>query len=567
MRSRLLALCALFIALFASAPRSADAQAVLGIGDDAMVLPRGALRVRVIFLSTTFDDRFGKNTPGRSDGDVEPLAIDFNREAIGVDQFQNLLPLQLGLRQLTGLSDYEVNLGRTVLDLNATVRSLPITTELGVTERFSIGLLVPYVWTRNEANFLVNPVPTQANVGFNPALGSTTAATTNQMLVTQFTAAAAALQARITACQANPAAEPNCPQIVAAGPGLVANSTAFAGGFQQVYLGSPLVPLTNSAADVAVRARIAALRGGYQSFGITTITAAAPFSSSSLQLPAPLNLSDAQRILMSQAFGIQANPLETTTHEGVGDIELGGKFQFLNTFGTQSRFDPPDAPMFRSAITTVVRFGTGDNESADDFIDIGRGNGQTDIELRSQTDMVWGRHFWGSLIARYNVQLADHEVMRITTPDRPLAPVYRRHRVKRDLGDILEVEATPRFVFNKWFSFAGSYLFRRKAEDDYSGTFQRQNLLGQLETLDAATLNDETEQTEHRLTAGLAISSLAAFSEGRFGFPFELWLQRSQSVAGSGGRTPRIFQNMVSLRVYTRLFGADSPREGQSSGS
>ena len=46
---------------------------MLGIGDDALVLPQGVFRFRTLGNWTWFNERYGKDTPGRPDGALEPL--------------------------------------------------------------------------------------------------------------------------------------------------------------------------------------------------------------------------------------------------------------------------------------------------------------------------------------------------------------------------------------------------------------------------------------------------------------------------------------------------------------
>ena len=63
-----------FIATFAT---PGSAQRVLGVGDDALVLPRGVFRMRIVGQWTWFNERYGMDTPGRPNGALEPLGIDF----------------------------------------------------------------------------------------------------------------------------------------------------------------------------------------------------------------------------------------------------------------------------------------------------------------------------------------------------------------------------------------------------------------------------------------------------------------------------------------------------------
>ncbi|HMH84757.1 MAG TPA: hypothetical protein VK529_02345, partial [Gemmatimonadaceae bacterium] len=219
-----------FIAIFAN---PASAQRVLGVGDDALVLPRGVFRFRTLGQWTWFNERYGKDTPGRPDGALEPLGIDFTLDTIGVRQFPNLATLQGGLQSLTGNPNWYATLGNTVVNLRDHVAAFPFIFEAGLSKRFSIGIQIPYVHTQTSAFFNVNTNGTQGNLGFNPALAVPAAAAQNTTMNTQFTAAANNLEGSLAACQANPAASPSCPALLANqanARALIANSRAFAGG-------------------------------------------------------------------------------------------------------------------------------------------------------------------------------------------------------------------------------------------------------------------------------------------------------------------------------------------------
>src|SRR3954467_3457375 len=111
-----------FIAIFAS---PVSAQRVLGVGDDALVLPRGVFRFRTLGNWTAFNERYGMDTPGRPNGALEPLGVDFTLDTIGVVQFPNLAALQTGLRSLTGLPTWNATLGATQVSLRDHVAAVP----------------------------------------------------------------------------------------------------------------------------------------------------------------------------------------------------------------------------------------------------------------------------------------------------------------------------------------------------------------------------------------------------------------------------------------------------------
>ena len=74
-------------------------------------------------------------------------------------------------------------------------------------------------------------------------------------------------------------------------------------------------------------------------------------------------------------------------------------------------------------------------------------------------------------------------------------------------------------------------------------------------TLDASTLNLETEAREHRFGGGISYSTLAAYERGKARLPLEVTLFHYETTAGSGGNTPKLATDQVQLRFYTRLFG------------
>ena len=566
MLRRFVPCCALILAALAGAPSPARAQAVLGVGDDALVLPPGVLRVRALYQVAEFDERYGMNTPGRRDGALEPLGIDFNLDTVGVTTFRNLGPLQAGLRQLSGISTFGLTLGSTVVNADVTVSATPIVVEYGVSQNLSVGLLVPIVRSRNDVFFQANPSGSVANVAFNPALQVQAARDANTTLVMELLTAAAQLQAGIEAgagagfCGTGPGGSH-------AGCQLVAQTRQFAGGIAGVYgtnaipgltnvTGSPFVPLANSDVHMAIQARIAGFDQFYTSQGINTINATTPFGAVS-----PLSTADAQTILTNPAFGVTADPLESIERTGLGDIEFGAKYRFLDTFEKRGADRlKPSGINYRAAVGANIRFPTGEDGWAHNFVDVGTGNGQTDIEGRAFFDVLLGNRFWTSFVGRYAVQLADRQGMRISdVPERALAAEYRQRLVDRNLGDYFELEAVPRLVINKYFGIAGSYYYRHKYHDKYEGTFvvppEVHGIDANPLTIDASTLNQQTEAIEHRLGGGFTFSTVAAFNEGKAPLPAELIFHHFQTTRGYGGNTPKLFVNQIQLRVYARLFG------------
>src|SRR4051812_43446294 len=142
-----------FIAIFTS---PVGAQRVLGVGDDALVLPRGVFRFRTLGQWTSFNERYGFDTPGRPNGALEPLGVDFTLDTIGVKQFPNLASLQAGLQLLTGNPNWYATLGNTRVNLRDRITAFPFVFEAGISKRFSLGIQVPYLQTNAITSLSVN---------------------------------------------------------------------------------------------------------------------------------------------------------------------------------------------------------------------------------------------------------------------------------------------------------------------------------------------------------------------------------------------------------------------------
>ncbi len=560
MRRRLVSISTVALAFIAAFTPPAGAQRVLGVGDDALVLPRGVFRFRTLGQWTAFNERYGMDTPGRPNGALEPLGIDFTLDTIGVKQFPNLASLQAGLQSLTGNPNWYATLGNTKVTLRDRVAAFPLVFEAGLSKRFSVGILVPYVTTHTSTFFNVNTTGIQGNLGFNPAAGGIAAAIAqNSALNTQFATAAATLEGSLAACQANPAASPSCPALLAnqaSAQSLIANSRAFAGGINQIYGSSPFVPIVGTDAQLTIEARVAAFRSLYQSFGVNSIaaTTTGPFASQNR-----LTVRDAQRILTESAFGISAAPLTSTGHSHFGDIDIGGKVSVYDSFGgsTESRLSPTGLN-FRTAVGGIIRLPTGQVESPDNFVDLGTGRGATAIEGRWFGDVLLGSRFWQSFVVRVIKPFGNDQEMRIIDlPNQELAPAYRKQTVHRQLGTAFEFETTPRIVINDFFAISGQYVYRHKSQDHYTGTFTIPAAVTGFSdvALDASTLDLETETKEHRLGGGLSFSNIYSFEQGKAKIPFEVTYLHWQTVNGSGGNQPKFFTDQVQLRLYARVFG------------
>lgn len=517
----------------------ARAQGSPWFGEDALVLSRGMVRLGIAPTWTRFDQRY------RADGESEPLAADLSAESLDATRLSMLEPVRERLEALGPTPDIAVTLGRLRVDHDASIFSVPLSAEIGIGARLSFGVMVPIVRTLSGIVLSPNPSVNEGNIGINPALDSDDARAQNEALLAQFASAVGALEALIAACADPGNPDPRCDQARTPEAGELADdASAFADGIGDLYseTGSPFVPVSNSPFDVVIRNRIASFAQSFAGFDIDDITSTGPAGAT------VAGLADLRRILTDPAFGLNAQPIATRTRTRIGDVEVGAMLQLVNTVRRDSlqRYGSG----VRAAVGATFRLGTGRADDPDDFVDIPTGDGQHDVELRTQWDLLVGHRFALGFGGRYVLQLADRETVRITEPHQPFAAYWRRHDVDRNLGDVVDVQVTPRLAFGSFFSVMAQYRMRRKAEDRHMGIFDVANDLGEPVTLDASILDVETEQREDRVSIGLGYSTLTSVARKRARIPIEIFLQYGESIRGSGGKTPKVSVSVMQVRAY-----------------
>ncbi len=559
--SRLRAALPFVVAAVMLSPSRLVAQAVTGVGDDALMPKRGELRFSVSTLWQAWNERYGQGTAGRPNGALEPLGVDFNIDAIGPAQFEYLLPIQSKVQTLSGIPDFAGSLGTSRIQLHDNIFATPIAVEIGVTKRVSLKVTVPFVTATSNVHFVVNPSGIEPTLGFNPTLFAPAALSANTVFLAQFDSAAAQLNRSLTLCAATPGAA-GCAPINANAAGaraLITDANAFANNLSQLYggrngsAGALFVPISGTAAQSAIQAKVAAYRALYAAFGTTAITGTGPVAAQ-----APLTASDMQGVLTDAAFGINGKALETKVRHGIGNIDVGLKMNLFDSFrGSDSlRLSPPKGLSWRESVGANFRLGANRIPTDGEFAGLGTGDHQSVIALHSYTDLIYGPRYWVSLAVSYTRQMADHLTLRIPdSPSQVFLASYREEMVQRTVGDAIEVQINPHFNFNEYLGISGQYYFRQKSADVYSGKFSAMNLTGDILQLDASVLGMYTEQREHRLGIGATFSTVAASARLKAGVPFDISYFHYETTLGTLGRVPKISVDQVTVRIFQRIFG------------
>ncbi len=526
----------------ALAPTSGVAQAVTGAGADAIQLSRGTMRIGITGL---WDDWDRVHTASGT----RPLLAHLSTNSLGVRALPQLVEAEQAIRALSGNSAFTLSLGTLEATGDARQSITPISFEYGVSSRLSIGLVVPYVESRDNEQLILNRDGTSATVGQNPAYSSTAGATarsTNGLLLRQLEQARTALAAEIARCAE--AAATNCDAVranPAAAQQLVQQALDAQSAIATVYGdsvrgGAPVVPIASSGTQMAVDAFIGTLRTGFAGFGVTAIGEnTKPASATIINGPGATT-----RIVNDSAYGLDYEVLGNVRRAGIGDVDLSASFLWLNTLG-QRPAQWLDASRFgvRSQLTAGWRFGTAGADRTNTAFDIPIGSGANALLARSSTDLLLTRSFWLSGTVRVVQPMADQAVLRRPVfIDSLLFVPSTVGRATRTLGRRLDMEIAPRIVVGRFFGLSGGYLYRRVDASTYA--FDATDA-------EAAVTQTVAARTMSAYMVGVTFSTLASYVRNRSRWPVEVLYVHTEPISATGDAVPAVVSDRLELRIYT----------------
>ncbi|HET9425989.1 MAG TPA: hypothetical protein VFO55_11505 [Gemmatimonadaceae bacterium] len=526
------ALLVLFVVTGAS---SAGGQMASPTMSDATVVTRGAFRVRGEVRWTRIDGIFG---PGGKE--VLPLGASLTGD-VGVTMLPLLTNAETAARVLAADPAISLSAGRLTTSVDSRIATVPITAEYGLTSRITLGAVIPIVQSRSVVTSQLNGrSDSTANVGTNPAAfhGSAAAYGANATVANGIISARDQLEQRIAQCAANPVAT-GCSTInsrAAEASALVASSSSFAQAIGSLYgvsndqPGAVFVPLTGSALQAAIEARLAGLRADFTSFGIN--------GGSGSPTPAGGPAANAQldRIVRDADYGIELDSIGTTEQTAVGDIELSITGLLFNSFGSTSRV------RLRGAAAGVVRLGTGHPARPNRPFDIATGDGQTDLEVRGALDVMTGR-LLTTLAGTYTVQTGSVATTRLPTTMAPmfLLDIPVAGSVKP--GNMAAVRINPRFMITRALMVGALGVGSFRAADEVTMTGFAPG---------GVTFGNGSLTT---YAGGLTISysNLAsATGVGDRRFPAEIVFSHLETLSASAAGAEKLYRDSIELRLYLR---------------
>jgi hypothetical protein len=527
----------LFLSLCAGASRAQLPAATLPLSntEDARTLPKGTVRFRALNAWTRIDEVY--DAAMDSVNALHPLGNAFSTGALGVREIPSLLPAQNALRTLTGDPTLQLNLGQLMTTADARVVTTPFTLEYGVTNRLTLGVTVPVVQTRTTVFVELNPLTRKprrvgpgvsaANVGPNPAqLGSPGAISGNQGAIAQLGDALTRLDQYIRDCAASGSCSASS---VATATQAATQDSLFRDAITLLYgtdnTASPFAPF--GSAQAAITARLTSLQQNINgllgsSYDFTKLSGANGVAA----------LQQLQQLMPGFGYDSLGSPEQI----GIGDVEVSGAFKLMDSFGDTTRHSG-----LRTTLRGVVRLPTGLPSYGLVPFEVGTGTHQTSADFAAIVDAKFSRRLMTTVAAEYTAYFTTAIVQRVPNSDYALFPFQSPVPGTWREGNALQLEATPRLQLTNYFSFHGAYALRHQAAPQYTAA-------------DGSSPPAFDATTEQRLGLGFAYSTVNQYMQGRGSIPFEVVFTHLETIAATGGLTPKYRRDQLELRIYYRLF-------------
>lgn len=548
-------LVALGLATIAGAgvPTRLAAQAGLTHVEDAAPVPAGLLRLRVIPSWARYDARF-------TGSGVAPLGGQLTSPALGTAELPGLTSLESALRVLTGDANFRLSLGRSFALSTVRIVTTPISAEYGINRRLSVGVTLPVVQYQREV--FLNIATTGEGAGnVGPALPAAAVHTATSRLVSEIRGAITQLQQARARCATQPAPA-GCAAIVASGgsiDALIADASTVASNLASVYGTSASAPgfgllPRSQVLDAPIAARLASLNQRFAAFlGGTPIPTQQPPGGAA----GPATASDLRALARAGASGLGPDSLGRINRIGIGDLEVGLRYLLHDTRAPHAA-DATAAewgPRFRVTVGALVRAATGLTAPDHELFSIGAGDGQSDAEVSAAADWDGAARLGATVVARYVAQLGSVPATRMPDENGLVNPFAFGSLGRRTPGDLIGIEASPRYRLGNAFHVAAHYALLHRTADAYAFD-------PPAGTTDAApgimpgafaTGGSAGDYTEQRVGVALAYSTLAAWERGRVRLPIEVSYSHVQTVTGTSALVPRAGRDQIQLRLYYRL--------------
>jgi hypothetical protein len=501
------------------------------------LVPAGKLRLSVQPSFQSWSSRFGTNGAEALGGSLT--------DATGVRLFPGIATLEAGLRTLLADPGYQARAGNSTATVAFERTRVGLAAEIGVSDRFTVGVAVPLVKARTELDFLFRADSATTNLGVNPAL---TSAGNVIAFTDELRARSAAATTRANQLCSSAPSSAEC----ASARAVAQNGERLTSGLLAGYAASPFFPLETSAAAAGIRQQMTAFNQGLSQIGLSPLTRTALFA------PSRAGEGEITSLLADPIVGLGMGPLEN--REGgwkLGDVEVHAAMKLLDRVTRPTPMSAQSSSYY-VGVGALVRLGTA-ADAGDVLLSQPVGDGQMDFEGRAFADVQktsWG--LWTDV--RLGMQQSGMVVRRVGPADLALIPATNLSTLEWTPGTYIQIEVSPRYRLGEELAVTGAYRLYDKQEDDFvrvsaASTVQNMPPLPSPTTYaDVSLLKQGTSETRHEVGFGLVYSSVARWTAGGGGLPMDVRVSFRWGVAGSGA-APRGARAALGIRVYRTLWG------------
>lgn len=480
-------------------------------------VPGGVLRVELDGALETFDQRF-------REGHLEGYGADLSSPALGSDRIPLLADVDARIGRILGNSGYHLNLGALTTDAHADVGTGFLGLSLGLTGPITIFGRIPLVRTRVQSAMRL--ASAGADGGPNPG------GVSQDAFFGQFDAALTTLSNKLAAgdYDGNPSQKALAQATLADATSV---RTDLFGLLADPTTASDVIPTASSPTGTAVDARIAALQTTLSSLNVPGFTLTPTLPS------APLTEADLEQYLTSPGgpIALRLNDAKITFR---GDAETGAALTLVDRWDRNRRRGG-----LRAAVSGLVRFPTGRRDSPDRPLDIGTGDGQTDLQVDVVTDIGAGP-LGARLSGTYVRQLPANILARVTSPGQPFVGPDRLTLVRWDPGDIVSIGVQPFYRLARTIALQAGVEHWLRATDRYSYP----SLADSLPNIDPNIMAEESKANATMLSVGITYSNPGGLRPGGTGWPVDASWSYERILWAGGGRVADTHRVSARFRVY-----------------
>ncbi|HEX6434614.1 MAG TPA: hypothetical protein VFZ87_10240 [Gemmatimonadales bacterium] len=485
-------------------------------------VPGGVVRVELDGSLSAFDQRFRA-------GRLEPYGADLASSTLGSDRIPLLADAEARIGRVIGNTGYRINLGGLSTDAHADVGTGFLGLSLGLTSGITVFGRIPLVRSRVQSAFQLDP--SAADAGLNPGED------TQLPFFAELDAALTTLSARLAAGDYD-----GDPAQRALAQSTLADATTLRGDLFALLAdpatASPALPTATSAAGTALGARITTLQ--------TTLSANLGISGFSLTPNLPgsaLTEAEFMQIVTNPVGPIDLR-LDEVTRTFRGDAEVGASLTLIDRWDRDARRGG-----LRVAVSGLVRLPTGRREQSDHPLDIGTGDGQTDVQVELVTDVGAGP-IGARLSGTYVRQLARTFQTRVTAPSQPFVGPDRLRFVRGDPGDIVALGVHPFYRLARTLALQAGLEHWSRGTDAYSYSPPADALPG----IDANVLAEESKANATALSLGITYANPGGLRRGGTGLPVDAGWRYERILRSGGGRVPDTHVVRGQFRIYFGLW-------------